>query len=79
MARLIYETLVDTCKRSDRRHKLVVADKMIALLLSPKADMAWITGFHTIVADLNKLDMCRNELVGLLVQSVALAPLNSLT
>lgn len=73
-SKAIYDTLVETCKRSDRQHKLAVVEKMMNLLTSPEADMAWITSFHTIMADLNRLDISRNELVGLLVQSVAVAP-----
>lgn len=70
----IYNTLVETCKRSDRQHKLAVAERMMGLLLLPEADMTWITAFHTIMANQNKLEVSRNKLVGLLVQSVAIAP-----
>ncbi|KAA1138930.1 Dcp1p-Dcp2p decapping enzyme complex alpha subunit [Puccinia graminis f. sp. tritici] len=71
----LFKTIRDKCKRSGRRHKIILVNRIIKFATdrSPASE-SWLARFCTIMTDVEKAKISVNELGGLLLQSLATAP-----
>ncbi|PLW23871.1 hypothetical protein PCASD_14694 [Puccinia coronata f. sp. avenae] len=71
----LFELLRSKCKRSGRRHKIILTEKILkfATEKSPASE-AWLACFCAIMSDVERAKITVNELGGLILQSLAKSP-----
>ncbi|PLW20559.1 hypothetical protein PCASD_02622 [Puccinia coronata f. sp. avenae] len=71
----LFELLQSKCKRSGRRHKIILTEKILkfATEKSPASE-AWLACFCAIMSDVERAKITVNELGGLILQSLAKSP-----
>ncbi|EFP83077.2 uncharacterized protein PGTG_09030 [Puccinia graminis f. sp. tritici CRL 75-36-700-3] len=71
----LFDLLRETCERPERRHKIILAKEIIKLAVEQSpASEDWLNRFHTIMTDIKQAKISVDELGGLLMQSLAIAP-----
>jgi hypothetical protein len=71
----LFELLQSKCKRSGRRHKIILIEKVLkfASKNSP-ASKSWLARFCAIISDVKRVKILVNELASLILQTLAKAP-----
>jgi hypothetical protein len=71
----LFELLKSCCKRSGRRHKMIMIEKVLKFSSeNSPASKSWLARFCAIVSDIERAKISVNEFTGLILQSLAKAP-----
>ncbi|PLW18521.1 hypothetical protein PCASD_23785, partial [Puccinia coronata f. sp. avenae] len=75
LSKQLFELLQSKCKRSGRRHKVILTEKILkfASEKSPPSK-SWLARFCAIMSDIERAKINVNELGGLILQALAKAP-----
>jgi hypothetical protein len=74
----LFDLLKSKCKCSGQRHKIILIEKVLKFARkNSAASKSWLARFCTIVSNIEQAKILVNELAGLILQSIAKAPLGT--
>jgi hypothetical protein len=74
-SKALFELLKSKCKRSGRRHKIILIEKVLKFASeNSPASESWLARFCAIISNVERAKILVNELAGLILQTLAKAP-----